>query len=67
MARSKSDITQKWKNETKYQGALLAKKEFINKLLFDYDLVETDKDCNYNISGALLDATLWEDSKEKEI
>lgn len=44
---------------------LLAKKEFIEQLLVDYDLVETDKDCNYNISGALLDATLFNDKNEK--
>jgi hypothetical protein len=39
------------------------KKEFIDKILFDYDLIETDEDRDGIVSGALLDATLY---KEQE-
>lgn len=30
--------------------------DHIDKLLFDYDLIETDKNCLNNISGAISDA-----------
>ena len=38
-------------------------KEFIDKLLFDYDLIETDKAENLRISGALLDAVMYHEGK----
>lgn len=42
---------------TVFQTSLTDKAKFIEGLLFDYDLVETDKDCLHNINGALLEAT----------
>ena len=35
-------------------------KDFIDKLLFDYDLIEVDKNCDNNIKGALEDATNYQ-------
>lgn len=40
------------------------KAKFIEKILIDYDLVETDKDCLNNISGALLEATNYKEVNE---
>ncbi len=34
-------------------------KDFIDSLLFEYDLIETDENTNYNITGALLEATQY--------
>lgn len=33
--------------------------EFIEKILFDYDLVETNKDCDDMIRGALMEAVKY--------
>lgn len=43
----------------------MEKQKFIEKLLFDYDLIETDKNCMHNISGALLEATQYEQKKNE--
>lgn len=40
---------------------LKEKAKFIEQLLFDYDLIETDNQCLNNISGALLEATQYKE------
>ncbi len=40
------------------------REKFVEKLLFDYDLIEVDERCDHMIKGALLDATKYEEVKK---
>lgn len=41
------------------------KQKFIEKLLFDYDLIDLSRDNGHRIESALLDATLYEQQKDE--
>lgn len=43
----------------------MTREQFVEKLLFDYDLKEVDERCDNMIRGALLEATEYKDEPRK--